>query len=90
MTLIEQLARFFRDRPHHWVDGERLEKVAGKYAWRTRVSDLRRPPFGMTIENRQRRLTLHSGRTFKVSEYRYVPAAESSVAAPSSTGASLC
>src|SRR5687768_8893250 len=71
-TLVERLARLLQAHPHQWLDGLMLGNVAGSYAWRSRVSDLRKPPFGMTIENRQRRVRTASGmRT--VSEYRYVP-----------------
>jgi hypothetical protein len=66
------LATFFRARPDQWIDGRSLE-FAGRYAWRTRVSDLRRAPYFMTIQNRQRRVARDDGRTFVVSEYRWVP-----------------
>lgn len=69
LTRVEQLAAYFRARPGQWIDGERLE-FAGKYAWRTRVSDCRKPPFNMRIDNRVRRVP-GSGR--KISEYRYTP-----------------
>lgn len=71
-TLCGRLAAFFKARPLVWVDGRELATVAGSYGWRTRVSDLRRPPYNLTIENRQRRATL-----WVVSEYRFVPAAPS-------------
>lgn len=70
----EQLAAFFRARPNQWIDGRRLE-FAGSYAWRTRVSNLRKAPFGMVIENRLR-ATLPGA---LVSEYRYVPPAPASL-----------
>lgn len=71
-TRIRRLAAFFRERPNHWVDGRALGDVAGSYAWRTRVSELRRAPFCMAIENRQRTVETENG-THVVSEYRYVP-----------------
>ena len=53
-TLIARLAQFVRQRPFVWIDGRELALVGGAYAWRTRISELRRAPFHMTIENRQR------------------------------------
>jgi len=61
------LATFFRQRPNQWIDGKVLSEIAGGYAWRTRVSNLRHAPFFMTIENRQRRV-----RDFVISEYRFL------------------
>ena len=83
-THNQLLAEFFKARPGQWVDGKALERVAGGYAWRTRVSNLRKAPFGMVIENRIRRIESQvegltgaaARRVFRVSEYRYVPPAE--------------
>lgn len=72
MTLCDKLAAFFEERPHVWVDGIRLATVAGIYGWRSRCADLRKR--GMSIENRQRRITGNNGKQFVISEYRYVPA----------------
>lgn len=72
MTLTTSLALFFRDHPGKWIDGRRLSKIAGYAAWRTRISDLRKSPFRMTIENRQRRVKTADG-AFVISEYRFVP-----------------
>lgn len=66
-TLNAQLAAFFKAHRGEWVDGRRLE-FAGRYAWRTRLSNLRRAPFNLTIENRQRKVD-----GYTVSEYRLVP-----------------
>jgi hypothetical protein len=63
--LVERLAALFQANPGCWIDGRELARVAGYAAWRTRISDLRRPPFSLVIENRQRR-----GEAFTVSEYR--------------------
>jgi len=63
----ERLAGFFRARPNVWIDGRELGPVAGVYAWRSRVADVRRQ-FHLVIENRQR---MQNGAV--VSEYRYVP-----------------
>ena len=68
VSLNAQLAAFFRERPTQWIDGRELGKVGGCYAYRTRISNLRRQPFNMTIENRQRK-----GDGFTISEYRYQP-----------------
>jgi hypothetical protein len=74
MNRTEALAGFFALRPNQWVDGRSLS-FAGSYAWRTRISDLRKPPYGMQIENRQRRMSRPDGSRYTISEYRYVPAA---------------
>lgn len=67
-SLIDRCEAFFRARPRVWVDAHELEAVAGRQAWRTRVSDLRRHR-GMTIENWLTKWP--SGR--KRSLYRFVP-----------------
>lgn len=67
-SLADRLAEFFRSRPGQWIDGRQLAHVAGSYAWRTRVSDLRRAPYFMTITNRQRRVRV-GDKTFIISEY---------------------
>lgn len=69
-SLVERLAAFFRAHPGEWIDGRTIATIAGSYAWRTRVSDVRRPPFNMSVTNRQRRVT-ENGKTFTVSEYLY-------------------
>ncbi len=74
LTLNEQLAAFFRRHPNQWIDSAaELAHIAGRNAWRTRVSDLRRPPFSMRIENRVRRTAGIGGRRVTISEYRFVP-----------------
>ena len=74
VSLAAKLAAFFRERPGVWVDGRWLAAVAGAYGWRSRVSNLRQPPYRMVIENRQRRETrIDDGCLYTVSEYRYVP-----------------
>ena len=70
---IELLAQFFRDRPHQWYDGRDLARIGGAYAWRSRISDLRRSPYGYQIDNRQRSAKRSDGTCYTVSEYRYVP-----------------
>jgi hypothetical protein len=71
-SLARQLAAFFLSRPNQWVDCRQVAAVAGAYAWRTRISDLRRAPFNMTIENRQRPCAADDGTSFVISEYRFI------------------
>lgn len=77
-TAWDRLERLFLQRPGEWLDGMLIARVAGVYAWRTRVSDLRYAPWHMTIENRQRRLRGKpepdgAWRVYTLSEYRYTP-----------------
>ena len=72
VSLTAKLAAYFTAHPNVWIDGMTLSQIAGHYAWRSRVSDLRKPPYGMTIENRQRRVRGFGGEIL-MSEYRYVP-----------------
>lgn len=72
MSRAQLLADFFKRRPLVWIDGRELE-IAGRYAWRSRVSDLRRAPYFMDLENRQRRIESTDGTAIVVSEYRFVP-----------------
>lgn len=74
-----QLATLFKARPNAWIDGMELARIGGQYAWRTRVSDLRRAPWHMDIENRERKVEVE-GRRFTVSEYRFLPQARQEVA----------
>jgi hypothetical protein len=68
-TLQQRLAEYFAAHPDVWVDGRQLSKVAGFYAYRTRISEIRRR--GMDIENRVRTVTTASGSKFRISEYKY-------------------
>lgn len=75
MSLNDRLERFFREHPNTWIDGKDLAAVAGTYAWRSRVSNVRQRLLarGRTIENRQRRVKLRgSSRWYTISEYRAV------------------
>ena len=65
-SLADRLESEFKRNPGVWYDGLYLAAIGGAYAWRSRVSDLRKR--GMTIENRQ----VRSGR-FTTSFYRWVP-----------------
>jgi hypothetical protein len=73
MTLSARLAAFFKARPNQWIDGRELAAVAGAYGWRSRVSDIRRAPYNLSIVNRQRTVTVTAGQPFTVSEYRFEP-----------------
>ena len=75
MSLNERLRDYFTKRPGQWIDGRELARIAGSYGWRTRVSDLR-TIYGMSIENKQHRVLRADGSSWKVSEYRYVPASK--------------
>ena len=79
-TYRDRVATVFKARPNEWIDGVDLEKAGGKYAWRSRVSDCR-TDLGMDIQNKQVMMKPphHSPwlfKPYKVSLYRYVPAAE--------------
>jgi hypothetical protein len=73
MSRLDALASFFKARPGDWIDGRELMSVSGQYAWRTRVSELRRR--GFRIVNRQRRYAdpRTGARVLTISEYRYEP-----------------
>lgn len=78
-ALCDRLAAFFHSRPNEWIDGRELAHVAGSYAWRTRVSELRHAPYVMELENRVRTVKAGDGSAFRISEYRYaVPIASKS------------
>ena len=77
-TFTERIAAYFRQQPEVWIPAVDLERVGGRQAWRTRLSEARRH-YGMTIENRIRWVPPRVGRAgdqvpgFRLSEYRYVP-----------------
>ena len=66
MSRATRLSDLFRRSPGEWFDGRELAEVGGVYAWRTRVSELRRSPFFMNIENRQRDVREADGTVFTV------------------------
>ena len=74
-TLNDRLAAYFRSRAGEWVNAHDLLPVAGFAAWRTRTSELRKPPYNMQIDNR---VAIVNG--YKRSFYRYVPAAKENAA----------
>jgi len=55
-----------------WINGTTIAQVGGAYAWRTRISECRRSPFNLNIANRQRRVRRTDGRTYIISEYRFI------------------
>lgn len=69
---LRELAEFFRAHTAEWIDARTLEGVAGRCAWRSRVSELR-TKLGMTVENKQERLTVADGTFAVLSSYRYLP-----------------
>lgn len=69
---LDATEQFFRNNPWIWIDGRRLEKVGGVYAWRSRVSDCRTKR-GLHIVNRQRPEVGANGETYTVSEYQFNP-----------------
>lgn len=71
-TMAARVARYFRERPGQWVAGRTIATFAGMYAWRTRISDIRRAPYFMQIQNRQRRVLRDDGTPFTISEYRFI------------------
>jgi hypothetical protein len=52
MSLCHRVATYFQQHPDEWIDGRTLAQIGGYAAWRTRLSELRRAPYLMTIENR--------------------------------------
>lgn len=68
-NLCARVARLLLERRGEWIDGRMLASVGGAYAWRTRVSELRKAPWHLDVENRVR-VVHDEGRTFRVSEYR--------------------
>lgn len=80
MSRAERLANFFRQRANHWLDARELFPVAGHCGWRSRISDIRRAPFFLNIENRQRTIRQADGTAFTISEYRLVPRAPAATA----------
>jgi hypothetical protein len=69
-TRVERVRDLFLAQPNVWLDGRSFETEGGCYAWRSRISDVRRQ-YGLVIENRQRTVQGSNG-PFVVSEYRLV------------------
>lgn len=49
-----RLAKYLIEHRGEWIDGLTLARIGGAYAWRSRLSEIRRAPWFLTIENRQR------------------------------------
>jgi hypothetical protein len=77
-SLNDKLETFFKSHPYQPVDGKVLAQIAGGYAWRTRVSDLRTQR-GMDIVNDVMSLRDADGKPFKISTYTYLPPVETHV-----------
>ena len=73
MTLADRLERFFVENSDVFVDGKDLAGIAGTYAWRTRLSEVRQrfKQRGGNIKNRQRRVKVGT-RIYTISEYMAV------------------
>lgn len=87
ITFRDQLADYLQARANQWIPAVAFESVAGRQAWRTRLSECR-VQLGMVIENRTRRVKRADGTVSVLSEYRYVPATARQTAADQ-TAASL-
>jgi hypothetical protein len=74
MTLNDRLERFFREHPGVWLDGKDIAGIAGAYAWRSRVSDVRQGfrEQGGDILNRQKRIRISQDNYYVRSEYMAV------------------
>jgi hypothetical protein len=66
LSKVEALAAYFKARPGQWISALDLAKVGGLLSSRTRISELRYPPYLMDVRNRTRAV---NGDTH--SEYRY-------------------
>lgn len=75
-SFCDRLAHYFRQRPGEWISGRELSQIGGFFAWRTRVSELRRAPYFMDIDNRVRQLP---GSKAKLSEYRLIERSSSGI-----------
>jgi hypothetical protein len=74
MTLNDKLERFFLEHLGAPIDGKDLAGTAGTYAWRSRVSDVRKrfQARGGDIINRQKRIRISSDNYYVRSEYMAV------------------
>lgn len=89
MSVVERLAAFFRAHPDEWVEDREIALVAGSRAWRTWCPDLKREPFLMFVETRQRRIEIRPGRTVTVLEHRVKSAVPRGPAVPSAGFANI-
>jgi hypothetical protein len=70
-TFRERVASFLRQHEGEWIPAIAFEPIAGRQAWRTRLSECR-VLLGMDIANRCRLVRRPDGSAYKLSEYRYV------------------
>lgn len=68
-SMCARIARHLLAHRGEWVDGRELSRVGGYAAYRTRISDLRKAPWHLSIENRYRHVK-EDGRKWVVSEYK--------------------
>jgi hypothetical protein len=69
-TIADRMAAYFRRHEGRWIDVTELAAVGGIGGWRSRVAELRFPPYGMDVQWRLQRWPDGRNR----SQYRYVPA----------------
>ena len=77
---LVQLAVYFAARPGQHISALDLMSLGGWCSWRTRISELRKPPYNMDIRNETRTQRRADGSPYKASFYLYVPAAERQIA----------
>jgi hypothetical protein len=87
-SLCESLAAYFQAHSNEWVDARQLLSIAGFAGWRTRISDLRKPPFSMEIQNRVYKQVNLAGERYTVSEYKFVAPVKANQPALDFSGAS--
>ena len=75
-----QLAVFFLARPNQRISAVDLMPLGGLCSWRTRLSDLRKPPYNMDIRNETRTQRRADGTAFKASFYTYQPVTAARIA----------
>jgi hypothetical protein len=68
-SINDRMADYFQMFPNQWLDVANLASIGGLGGWRSRLAELRFPPFSMPIENRQGRWP--DGR--RRSQYRFTP-----------------
>ena len=80
-TFTARVVALLESRPGVWIPAQEFMKVGGMMGWRTRLSNARKAPYCLTVENRVRAVKGPDGKTaYKVSEYRIVsPSADRSV-----------
>lgn len=64
-------AAYFKARPNVWISALELMQQRACLSFRTRLSDLRYPPYDMQIDNKQERHKGSDGRMVTHSFYRY-------------------